>query len=110
MKKRVLAVLMAMCCCVGLVACGSKKIDVSDIEVEVADKKEDVPTEAVDPNAEFWSQESEDGRVHSILTGEWVEKDVASKRPFACMIENTKPCLPQYFIGQAGCLGSSGCL
>ena len=36
------------------------------------------------------------------LNGEWVDEKYGRQRPVAVMIENTKACLPQYGIGNAG--------
>ena len=38
----------------------------------------------------------------SLLTGEWVSKEVGSKRPVAVMTENTKENMPQYGLNSAG--------
>lgn len=41
------------------------------------------------------------GQVRSFLTGEWIDKRLAVKRPVSCMIGNTDSALPQFGIGQA---------
>ena len=42
------------------------------------------------------------GKMQSYLTGEWTDKDVATRRPIAVMIPNNKPAMPQYGLSQAG--------
>ena len=42
-----------------------------------------------------------DGKMESYLTGEWVDLEVATRRPMAVMIPNNKSSLPQYGIGRA---------
>lgn len=58
-------------------------------ETEMASQKS---TEAVDDH---------EGMAKSLLTGEWISKDLAGKRPVAIMTENTKVTLPQYGISNA---------
>ena len=43
-----------------------------------------------------------DSNTLSILTGLPIDESKANKRPLSCMIENTKACLPQYGLNQAG--------
>ena len=42
-----------------------------------------------------------DGKVESYLTGEWVDTEVAYRRPMAVMIPNNRNALPQYGISYA---------
>lgn len=53
----------------------------------------DMETETEDPNA---------GKVRSLLTGEYVSKTVAARRPVAVMINNISDAWPQSGIGDAG--------
>lgn len=46
--------------------------------------------------------EGHDNEVVSLLTGEWVDKNVGKNRPIAIMTENTKDCMPQYGVSSAG--------
>ena len=99
MKKRLLASLLVLSMACSMIACG-KKDDESTTEEAAATQEETV--EAVDDSAAFWEQTSEDGRVRSYLTGDWVDPEYGRQRPVAVMIENTKACLPQYGIANAG--------
>jgi hypothetical protein len=42
-----------------------------------------------------------DGKVESYLTGEWVDTEIAYRRPMAVMIPNNRNALPQYGISYA---------
>lgn len=41
------------------------------------------------------------GKIQSYLTGEWLEKEKAGRRPIAVMIPNNTPALPQYGLSKA---------
>lgn len=45
-----------------------------------------------------------EGMVHSALTNEWIDEEVANSRPIAVMYPTNKESLPQYNIGEAGVL------
>lgn len=98
MKKQLVSVLAILTLSISLVACGK---DESEEEV-VTSEAEDVEVEIVDDGAAFWDQVSADGQVRSYLTGDWVDKEYGRQRPVAVMVENTKACLPQYGISNAG--------
>jgi predicted small lipoprotein YifL len=98
MKKKLVSTLLILAMATSLVACGKKDADEA-AEVEPAYEEE---VEVVDDSAAFWDQVSEDGKVRSYLTGEFVDPKYGRQRPVAVMIENTKACLPQYGIGNAG--------
>ncbi|MBQ7775553.1 MAG: DUF3048 domain-containing protein [Lachnospiraceae bacterium] len=44
----------------------------------------------------------ENGQMQSYLTGEWIDADVAQRRPMAVMLGNNKAILPQYGVSKAG--------
>lgn len=46
-------------------------------------------------------RETVNGRMQSYLTGEWLKKEEAVKRPIAVMIPNNKAAMPQYGLTQA---------
>lgn len=98
MKKKLVSTMLVLCMTLSMAACGKKE---EAVEPEVTAEPEEV-TEAVDDSAAFWDQVSEDGKVRSYLTGDWVDKKYGRQRPVAVMIENTKTCLPQYGIANAG--------
>ncbi|MBR1622549.1 MAG: DUF3048 domain-containing protein [Pseudobutyrivibrio sp.] len=100
MKKQLVSALLVLTMATSLIACG-KKDEVEDTSDSTQAAEEEVE-EAVDDSAAFWDQTSEDGKVRSYLTGDWVDAKYGRQRPVAVMIENTKACLPQYGIGNAG--------
>lgn len=61
--------------------------------------EETLPDEetAADPEPE----DTHEGQAKSLLTGEWIDEELAKQRPVSCMIGNTESALPQYGIGQA---------
>ena len=46
-------------------------------------------------------REIKSGKMQSYLTGEWIEKEKATRRPIAVMIPNNKPAMPQYGLSKA---------
>ncbi len=46
-------------------------------------------------------REEKDGNIQSYLTGEWIAKEIANRRPIAVMIPNNAPALPQYGLSKA---------
>ena len=100
MKKQLVSALLVLTMATSLIACGKKdEVDDSSDSTQAADEE---VVEVVDDSAAFWDQTSEDGKVRSYLTGDWVDAKYGRQRPVAVMIENTKACLPQYGIGNAG--------
>ena len=43
----------------------------------------------------------DDGKMESYLTGEWIDADIAQRRPMAVMIPNNRNALPQYGVSYA---------
>ena len=44
---------------------------------------------------------TKDGKVRSDLTGEWIDKDLAHRKPIAVMINNLSVAMPQSGVGRA---------
>ncbi len=101
MKKKLVSAMLVLSMAVSLMACGSKDEN-TEGDTASSDTAVTEDVEAVDDSVDFWEQTSEDGRVRSYLTGDWVDAEYGRQRPVAVMIENTKACLPQYGIGNAG--------
>ena len=61
-------------------------------------KKEEAPEpkETVSEAEETETETGKDGMARSYLTGEWIDADLAKKKPVAIMIGNTNDALPQY--------------
>lgn len=100
MKKQLVSAMLVLSMAISLIGCGKKDAEEDVAEISTIEPEEEV--EAVDDSVAFWDQTSEDGRVRSYLTGDWVDANYGRQRPVAVMIENTKACLPQYGIGNAG--------
>lgn len=49
-------------------------------------------------------EEKHDGEAKSMLTGEWIDEELASKRPYAVMLNNIKAASPQSGTSQAAIL------
>ncbi|MEE1009718.1 MAG: DUF3048 domain-containing protein [Agathobacter sp.] len=62
-----------------------------EVETETTKAETDVKTPV----------DTHEGQEKSLLTGEWIDEDIASKRPVAVMVENTKMALPQYGLSNA---------
>lgn len=68
-------------------------------------KKEEKPkaTEKVEEQVTETKQTKE-GMERSYLTGEWIDEELAQKKPVAIMVGNTSDALPQYGLSQADIL------
>lgn len=99
MKKRMICLLLAACM-LTTAGCGKKKEEsVKEQEVEV---KEEVETPEPEPVVkEEKPEDTHEGKAKSYLTGEWIDQDLAKKRPLAVMIGNTSDALPQFGISSA---------
>lgn len=92
MKKKLLSILLSVAMVsslmIGTAGCG---------------KKEEEPvTEAT--TEKITTEEGEkapEGMARSLLTGEWVDEDIANKRPIAFMIENTAMSVPSTHTSDA---------
>lgn len=87
--------------------CGAKKdadktVD-KNVITEIGEQKEEKKPveEKKEEKKEKKKKDTHKGQARSYLTGEWMDKKVAAKRPFACMIGNTSDAMPQYGIGDA---------
>lgn len=110
MKKLSVLALMVLTSSMLLFGCGSNETDnvtpaadettQQDIpEVEFVDSGSE-PEEETDPWAD--DETIPDGMVRSQLTNEFIDKDIAVKRPIAIMINNIINAIPQTGISHAG--------
>lgn len=83
MKKRLSIVL-----CMTLMA--------TSLQLDVRKRGSSEPTETVSEAEETETETGKDGMARSYLTGEWIDADLAKKKPVAIMIGNTNDALPQY--------------
>lgn len=112
-RKKVLLILMAA----GLLAAAGcrkdKQAGGTPATEQVAAVTESAETETIPEETEELPEESKylypvieereivDGSMQSYLTGEWVDAEIANRRPIAVSIPNQKSCLPQYGITNA---------
>lgn len=97
MKKRMIYLLLAACILCTAVGCGKKKQEVPEPEpVEEAEEPE--PESEPEPEPVV---DTHEGMARSYLSGEWIDEELAKKRPVAIMIGNTSDALPQYGISKA---------
>lgn len=95
--KRLLVLLMTLC--MGftvLTGCSSEEppVETGEDKVEMSGTLEAV-------------EDTHEGQSRSILTGEWIDEEVAGQRPIAVMMGNTTAALPQYGISHAGVIYES---
>ncbi len=63
---------------------------------------ESSPSASYDPGLMAIGERYEkDGQIESYLTGEWIDTEIAYRRPMAVMIPNNRNALPQYGISYA---------
>ncbi|MEY8516074.1 DUF3048 domain-containing protein [Lachnospiraceae bacterium 29-84] len=107
MKKRMVWLLIAACV-LGTASAGCGKKAEAPEPVVQEEPEEEPPEEPEEPEeepeeetAEEPEEESREGMAKSYLTGEWIDEELAGKRPLAVMIGNTSDALPQYGISDA---------
>ena len=91
MKKTAVLLLIGALSAALLAGCGKKEEppaeEISLAEVEDLTEEEPAP--------------AHEGEVRSSLTGEWIDEEIAARRPFAVMMGNTKIATPQWGISSA---------
>ncbi|MBQ7925148.1 MAG: DUF3048 domain-containing protein [Lachnospiraceae bacterium] len=113
MKKLKLWLVLAMSL-VCLTACSSQPVQSPIILEEEPLEEPSVSTESIQDNLDDTTASEpeeeeerddrippEEGMVRSKLTNEWVDADVASKRPIAVMTPNEKRAVPHYNLSKA---------
>lgn len=95
MKGKVVLFSIAVCTVFALLCgCGKKEVT----KQETTEKKQPV---VVEEQQQEEVKDSHAGKVKSKLTGLWIKKSVAKKRPIAFMMGNTNEAAPQSGIGKA---------
>ena len=100
-KKKLLILGLSCLMTIGAVGCGKKEEpttaaveDSKDYSINVSDNS------MLDGNPAD-VEISKDGKVRSDLTGEWIDKNLARRKPVACTIENTNDAFPQSGVEHA---------
>ena len=91
-----------------VLGCGKKKSQASEEKVTsepiIFEKKEiviiDTPTVEPTPTIDL----THEGMARSLLTGEWVDEEIAKQRPYAVMLNNIDVANPQSGVGDADIL------
>lgn len=94
MKRKILVLFMAVSMTALLFGCGKKEEEKPEEPVVVEEEPEEEEPEVEEETAP-------EGMARSYLTGEWIDEEIASLRPYAVMIGNTSDALPQYGISSA---------
>lgn len=112
MKNKKLAMILLMVfSMLSVSACGKDKPEEpQEPVIEVA--KEPIVTEPVEEEVQeeeetkflypiIEEREIVDGKMQSYLTGEWMDEEIANRRPIAVSIPNQKSCFPHYGLNNA---------
>ena len=106
-KKLKTLILPLLLCSVCLFGCGGKSeepVPEPTVEEIPKDETEEVPEETEELTTAYpviGEREVVDGKMQSYLTGEWIDEDIATRRPIAVMVPNNSPALPQYGLSLA---------
>lgn len=112
MKNKQIKILAFACLSLALAACGGNKAEelpMGEVNEAPADLGESMGTSdaAADETEEpagppvIETREVVNGKMQSYLTGEWIDEQVAVRRPIAVMIPNNPQAMPQYGLSKA---------
>ena len=114
MKKHSLLLLLSLSAMLVLGGCGNDSEDAdapvrpSDLEQTIESTTQDTtattPETTVETEEEPEDVPPEEGLIHSPLTNEWIDEELAAQRPIAVMFPIDRAAQPQYGIGEAGVL------
>ncbi len=91
MKKKGILLLLFLVLMGLVLSCGKNTEEPEEEEVIVEEETEEEGEE----------ENLHEGMARSLLTGEWIDEELAAKRPYAVMIGNTSDALPQYGLSAA---------
>ena len=99
-RARVLLLAAAAAMMVGVAGCGGSDAaahEITTIKEKIPEAAEAATTAATtEPEAEEEEMPPAEGMVRSVLTNEWIDGDLAKKRPIAVMYPINKEAQPQY--------------
>lgn len=97
MKKKLLSVMLCTAMLCGMLAgCGGTN-DTGELEEDNPSVEDENDLNGEDEEEEIGPE----GMARSYLTGEWIDAELAAKRPVAVMLENTSASQPSYGISNA---------
>lgn len=100
-RKTILYILLTVMIIGSLTGCKEKEGPTQQVS-EQTEIETDTELYGLEPVTEQIENEpTHEGQSLSYLSGEWIDSELAKKRPIALMVENTKMALPQYGLGQA---------
>lgn len=102
-KKLITGFGMIMIAGLLMTGCGDSKENEQETQSQAGTETEmaSQPAPETQITQEDTETENHEGMAKSLLTGEWIDAELATKRPIAVMTENTKVTLPQYGISNA---------
>lgn len=109
MKRSKLILLLSLSGMLLFAGCGKSTVNApvspSDLAEPIESSTvEQTMEESTIPDEVLTDTPPEEGMVHSVLTNEWVQEEVANSRPIAVMFPTDRGSQPQYGIGLAGVL------
>lgn len=113
MKKTKLFLLLSLSACLMFGGCGKETeepfrpgdlIETSDASATAETTPAETDAQQTVPEETTSDTPPEEGMVHSVLTNEWIDEEVANARPIAVMYPTDRGSQPQYGIGLAGVL------
>ena len=99
-KRKVCYIGILALLCILSTGCGGKK----EAEKDAIIPLEETVSEEPSPSPSVKPVDTHKGEVKSWLTGQWIKKKLAGKRPYAIMINNIKAASPQWGTSQASIL------
>ena len=108
MKKYQVMILMLLSALFLLFGCGKKESSGTSFElVNDADSSSQTPDNKTETSAEVSDSEEDippaEGLVRSRITNEWIDEEIANRRPVSIMVPNTKTA-SQYGLSEASVL------
>ncbi len=105
MKNKILAALLCTTMGLGMIGCGSEATE----EVQETVETEETVEVETETETETETEEAPEGMAMNPLTGEWIDEDLASQRPFALMVPNDSAAYPHYGVSQADIIYEASC-
>lgn len=104
MMKKILLSFVLLVSCAMLGACGANKEDETNAIIPIETTKEPIEVTPFVESVVTTKEESREGKARSNLTGEWMDEELATLRPYALMINNIQAANPQSGTSQASIL------